>query len=208
MSPPHTPYAVSKRLFDVAGSALLLLILSPLLALVATAIWLDDGRPIFFTQERTGRHDTLFQILKFRTLTPGPKDPTCPSAHTTRVGAPLRRWAIDELPQLWNVLRGEMSLVGPRPALPRQVKKYTPRQRIRLQVRPGLTGWAQIHGRNVLSWAERISHDIWYIRHRGFWLDLTILGCTPLVLIRGIGVYGPDGRNPTVHSPGSDSAHA
>jgi lipopolysaccharide/colanic/teichoic acid biosynthesis glycosyltransferase len=207
MSTSRTSYTVSKRLFDVAGAALLLLILSPLLALVAAAIWLDDGRPVFFTQERAGRHGTLFHILKFRTLAPGPKDPTRPAAHTTRVGAPLRRWAIDELPQLWNVLRGDMSLVGPRPALPRQVQKYTPRQRTRLQVRPGLTGCAQVQGRNVLSWPERIRHDIWYIRHRGFWLDLKILGCTPLVLIRGIGVYGPDGRNPTVHPPGSDSAH-
>ncbi len=189
-------YPVLKRLLDVVGASLLLLGLSPLFAGVALAIRLVDGRPILFTQMRTGRTGTPFRIWKFRTLETGPKDPTRPSDHTTRLGSPLRRWAIDELPQLWNVLRGDMSLVGPRPPLPDQTRKYTPREHVRLQVRPGLTGWAQIHGRNALSWSERIEHDRWYVQERSPLLDLYILARTPGVLLSGTGATGPNGYNP------------
>jgi lipopolysaccharide/colanic/teichoic acid biosynthesis glycosyltransferase len=199
-------YSVAKRLFDVVGASLLLLGLSPLLAGVALAIWLVDGRPITFTQTRVGRAGTPFRIWKFRTLVTGPKDPTRPADYTTRLGGPLRRWAIDELLQLWNVLRGDMSLVGPRPPLPKQAQKYTSRERIRLQVRPGLTGWAQIHGRNALSWPERIEYDRWYVHNRTFKLDLAVLLRTPLVLIRGIGVSGPGGQ--TASSSSTTSSHA
>ena len=199
-------YPVAKRLLDVLGASLLLLLLSPLLAVVALAIWGIDGRPVLFTQVRAGRGGAPFRLVKFRTLEPGPKDPTRPAAHTTRLGGPLRRWAIDELPQLWNVLRGEMSLVGPRPVPLSQAERYGPRERRRLRVRPGITGWAQVQGRNALSWPERIEHDRWYVRHRSLWIDLRILARTPLILLRGTGVYGPDGRTPSFSSPPDPNA--
>lgn len=199
-------YPLAKRLLDVLGATLLCLVLSPLLGGVALAIWAVDGRPILFTQLRAGHNGAPFRIFKFRTLEPGPKDPTRPFAHATRLGAPLRRWAIDELPQLWNVLRGEMSLVGPRPAPLSQVERYGTHERVRLRVRPGLTGWAQIQGRNALPWPERIEHDRWYVRHRSLWIDLRILARTPLVLLRGTGVYGPDDRTPTFSRPSDPNA--
>jgi lipopolysaccharide/colanic/teichoic acid biosynthesis glycosyltransferase len=184
----------------------LLAALAPVLALIAVCIWLDDGRPLVFTQMRAGCQGAPFRIVKFRTLTHEPDDPTRPAAHTTRVGAVLRRWALDEGPQLWNVLRGEMSLVGPRPTLPTQVAQYGPHEQTRLQVPPGLTGWAQIHGRNALSWPQRIDLDVWYVRNWSFWLDLRILLRTPAVLIRGTGVYGPDAQNPSFSAPPTSSS--
>ncbi|MEF8815655.1 MAG: sugar transferase [Salinibacter sp.] len=198
------PYTTAKRALDLGGTSVLLVALSPLFGLVALCIWLDDGRPLLFTQTRAGHRGQPFRIYKFRTLTREPDDPTQPAAHATRVGAVLRRWALDELPQLWNVLRGEMSLVGPRPTLPEQVEQYGPHERRRLQVRPGLTGWAQIHGRNALSWPERIDLDVWYVRHRRLLLDLWILLRTPITLVQGVGVTGTDGTNPSF-SPASRS---
>jgi lipopolysaccharide/colanic/teichoic acid biosynthesis glycosyltransferase len=195
-------YRIAKRVLDLAGASLLGVGLAPVLGAAALAIWLEDGRPILFTQVRAGQHGAPFRVVKFRTLETGPKDPTRPAAYATRVGAVLRRWAIDELPQLWNVLRGEMSLVGPRPAPMHQVERYGAHERRRLAVRPGLTGWAQVQGRNALSWPERIEHDRWYVRHRSLGLDLRILLRTPLVLIRGTGVYGPEGNNPSFSSSG------
>lgn len=203
---PPSMYLLTKRILDVAGAALLLLGLSPLLGLVAACIWWADGPPIFFTQARAGRHGSPFRIWKFRTLSTGPKDPTRPSDYTIRGGSTLRRWGIDELPQLWNVLRGDMSLVGPRPPLPEDTEHYNSRERMRLQVRPGITGWAQIHGRNTLSWPERIDHDVWYVRNQSLRLDLYILACTPLILLHGKGVYGSEGRNPSFSSSRSDYA--
>ena len=199
-------YPVAKRLLDLLGASLLLLLFAPLLGMVALAIWGIDGRPVLFTQVRAGRGGAPFRLVKFRTLEPGPKDPTRPAAHTTRLGGPLRRWAIDELPQLWNVLRGEMSLVGPRPVPLSQAERYGPRERRRLRVRPGITGRAQVQGRNALSWPERIEHDRWYVRHRSLWIDLRILARTPLILLRGTGVYGPDGRTPSFSSPPDPNA--
>jgi lipopolysaccharide/colanic/teichoic acid biosynthesis glycosyltransferase len=186
-----------QRLFDLGVGLLLLVILSPLLAGIAVLIASLDGRPIFFSQVRVGREGRRFRLYKFRTLETGPKDPTRPAQHETRLGGFLRRYALDELPQLWNVLRGDMSLVGPRPALPDQVERYGTYERERLRVRPGLTGWAQIHGRNALSWPERIDCDVWYVRHRSLVLDLRILFRTPALLLRGDGVYGADGQNPS-----------
>lgn len=200
MPEPSSAYSVTTRILDAIGAGLLLIGLSPLLGLVAVGVWLDDGRPILFTQTRIGRGGVPFRVLKFRTLTHEPDDPTRPAAHTTGIGRVLRRWALDELPQLWNVLRGEMSLVGPRPTVPDQVAQYGPRERQRLQVRPGLTGWAQIHGRNALSWPDRIDLDVWYTRNRSLLLDLRILLHTPLILIRGVGVYGVDAKNPSFPS--------
>ena len=190
-------YPLAKRLLDVVGAALLLLGLSPLLGGVALAIWAVDGRPVLFTQRRAGRDGEPFRIYKFRTLETGPTDPTRPADHTIPLGDLLRRWALDELPQLWNVLRGEMSLVGPRPVPLSHVERYGPYERRRLHVRPGLTGWAQIQGRNALPWPERIEHDRWYVQHRSLGTDLRILARTLPVLIRGTGVYGPDGRTPS-----------
>ena len=201
---PSEPYRMVKRGLDLVGALLLLVGLSPILALVAACIWLEDGRPLLFTQTRAGKGGTPFRIIKFRSLATEPDDPTQPAAHATRVGAVLRRWGLDELPQLVNVLRGEMSLVGPRPPLLRDVAKYGPRERVRLNVRPGVTGWAQIHGRNELSWDERISLDHWYVRNRGLWLDLQILFRTPFVLMQGKGVYGPDGQTPSFSSSKTD----
>lgn len=189
-------YSVIKRGLDLVGTSLLLVGLAPVFGVVAACIWGDDGGPLLFTQTRAGREGQPFQIYKFRTLRAEPADPTRPSAHTTRLGSFLRRWALDELPQLWNVLRGEMSLVGPRPTLPEQVEHYDSYERTRLEVRPGITGWAQVHGRNALSWPERIELDVWYVRHRSLLLDLRILLYTPVVLLLGTGVEGPEGRNP------------
>ena len=185
----------TKRTLDCVGATALVLLLAPVLALLIIALWLDDGRPILFTQMRAGQDGEPFRIYKFRTLHTGPKDPSRPADHTTALGAPLRRWALDELPQLWNVLRGDMSLVGPRPVPLSHLDEYSPSERLRLQVPPGLTGWAQIHGRNALSWPKRIKLDIEYIEHRTLWMDLCILAHTPFVLIRGTGVYGPKQRN-------------
>lgn len=196
MPGPDCPCSTAKRVLDLAGATVLLTALAPVLALVAVCIWLDDGRPLFFTQMRAGCQGAPFRIVKFRTLAHEPDDPTRPAAHTTRVGAILRRWALDEVPQLWNVLRGEMSLVGPRPTLPTQVAQYGSHEQTRLQVPPGLTGWAQIHGRNALSWPQRIDLDVWYVRNWSVWLDLRILLRTPGVLLRGTGVYGPNDQNP------------
>lgn len=200
------PYLVAKRVLDTGGALLLLAVLAPLLCLVSIWIWWDDGRPIFFVQTRVGQHGRPFRLLKFRTLSASPTDPTQASAHTTTSGDALRRWAIDELPQLWNVLKGDMSLVGPRPPLLEDLNQYGPYERIRLEVRPGLTGWAQIHGRNALPWPARIDHDIWYVRNRSLRLDLQILARTPSILFRGQGVYGTDGRNPSFSSSQSDHA--
>jgi len=201
-----SPYSHTKRVLDVGGALLLLIGLAPLLCVVAIWIWGYDGRPIFFTQLRAGQHGRSFRILKFRTLSTSTGDPARPAARTTRTGATLRRWALDELPQLWNVLRGEMSLVGPRPPLLSDLDDYGAHERIRLQVRPGLTGWAQIHGRNALSWPQRINLDVWYVRNRSLCLDLRILARTPSIVIRGQGVYGANGRNPSFPSSAADHA--
>jgi lipopolysaccharide/colanic/teichoic acid biosynthesis glycosyltransferase len=201
MTPPpdHTrpagAYPALKRLVDLAGAGGLLLLLAPFLLVIAASILVESGRPVFFRQTRTGRGGRPFEVLKFRTLRAGAHDVRDPASRTTRVGRILRRWGLDEAPQLWNVLRGEMSLVGPRPTLPEQTERYGPFERRRLEVLPGLTGWAQIHGRNALSWPERFRYDVWYVDHRSLGLDLRILARTPLMLLSGKGVYGPDGTN-------------
>ena len=183
--------SIAERILAAGG----LVILSPLLALIAGVIVLLDGRPVIFTQQRAGQHGQPFCIYKFRTLRLGPKDPERPSAHCTRTGGFLRRWALDELPQLWNIVHGDMSVIGPRPTLLNQVRRYGAFERTRLQVKPGLTGWAQIHGRNALSWPDRIRLDVWYVEHQSLWVDAKILLHTPRVLWRGTGVYGPADRN-------------
>ena len=179
------------RALDAAAAGLGLAVASPFLAAAAMAIKLDDGGPIFYRQRRVGLDGEEFELVKPRTMEVGAEhkgegfavnegDP-----RITRVGRTLRRLSLDELPQLWNVVRGDMSLVGPRPTLAYQVEGYTPRQRRRLEVRPGITGWAQIHGRARLPWDERIELDIWYVEHRSPWLDLRIIARTPRALLAG-----------------------
>ena len=179
------------RVLDVAGAAVGLAISAPALALAAIAIKLEDGGPVLYRQTRVGRGGADFDLLKLRTMVVGAETQGAGLAvnrgdeRITRVGGVLRRTSIDELPQLWNVVRGEMSLIGPRPTLRYQVERYSDRQRRRLEVKPGLTGWAQIHGRASLPWDERIELDVWYVEHRSPRVDLKILLRTPLALFGG-----------------------
>lgn len=190
-------YRFAKRAFDLACAVLLLALLLPILVLIGLCILLRSGRPVLFRQRRVGCGGKLFRVIKFRTIRTGPHNPKNPQAHLIPFGGFLRRYALDELPQLWNVLHGEMSIVGPRPILPAEAEGYSPRERRRLRVRPGLTGWAQIKGRNALPWHERIAHDLWYVENRSLALDLRILAKTPEVLLSGEGVYGPGNRDPS-----------
>ncbi len=179
------------RALDIATSALGLAVTSPLLAASAVAIKLEDGGPVLYRQVRVGKDGEDFELLKLRTMVVGAEKKGAGFAvdagdsRITRIGRLLRRTSVDELPQLWNILRGEMSLIGPRPTLRYQVDQYTERQRRRLDVRPGLTGWAQVHGRATLPWAERIELDVWYVEHRSPRVDLKILLKTPLALFGG-----------------------
>jgi lipopolysaccharide/colanic/teichoic acid biosynthesis glycosyltransferase len=188
-------YAVSKRALDLALVSVVGLVAVPIGAVIAAAVKLEDGGRVLFRQERIGRHGVPFQILKFRTLvdtphyTPADFLMSAEDPRITRMGAFLRRWSLDELPQLWNVLVGDMSIVGPRPTLRYQVERYDDFQRRRLEALPGVTGWAQISGRNRLSWPERIELDVWYVDHRSIWLDLRILVATVPELFRRGQVY-------------------
>ena len=179
------------RALDAVAAALGLAVTSPLLAASALAIKLEDGGPVVYRQTRVGKDGEDFELLKLRTMVVGAEKKGAGYAvdvgdsRITRVGRILRRTSVDELPQLWNVVRGEMSLIGPRPTLRYQVETYTARQRRRLDVRPGLTGWAQVHGRAALPWAERIELDVWYVEHRSPLVDLKILLRTPLALFGG-----------------------
>jgi lipopolysaccharide/colanic/teichoic acid biosynthesis glycosyltransferase len=179
------------RALDVAGASIGLALASPFLAAAAIAIKLDDRGPVLYRQQRVGKDGREFELVKLRTMVVGAERQGAGWAvdhgdpRITRVGSVLRRISLDEVPQLWNVVRGEMSLIGPRPTLAYQVEQYTPRQRRRLDVRPGVTGWAQVQGRASLPWEERIELDVWYVEHRSPWLDLKILARTPLALFGG-----------------------
>lgn len=179
------------RAADVLLAGAGLTLAGPLVAAAAVAIKLEDGGPVLFRQTRVGKDGRDFELLKLRTMVVDAERKGAGYAvdagdpRITRVGRLLRRTSIDELPQLWNVLRGEMSVIGPRPTLRYQVEQYTERQRRRLAVRPGLTGWAQIHGRATLPWDERIELDVWYVEHRSARVDLRILLRTPLALFGG-----------------------
>ncbi|ARA93329.1 hypothetical protein AWN76_009245 [Rhodothermaceae bacterium RA] len=186
LAPPT--YRRLKRALDVAAAGLGLLALGPLLLLIAAAVRVDLGAPVLFRQRRPGRGERLFTLYKFRTMRGG--EATGPdAARLTRLGRFLRRTSLDELPQLVNVLRGEMSLVGPRPLLVRYLPHYTAEERRRHDVPPGLTGWAQIHGRNDLGWEERLALDVWYVDHASMSLDLRILARTLPAVLRGSGVH-------------------
>jgi len=179
------------RLVDATLAGVGLAIASPVLAVAAAAIKLQDRGPVLYRQRRVGLQGREFELLKLRTMIVGAENRGAGYAvnagdpRITRVGAALRRLSVDEIPQLWNVVRGDMSLIGPRPTLAYQVERYTPRQRRRLDVKPGITGWAQIHGRARLPWDERIELDVWYVEHRSPWLDLKILARTPRALFAG-----------------------
>ena len=179
------------RVADVTLAGLGLVVSAPVLAVAAAAVRLADGGPVLYRQRRVGKDGAGFELLKLRTMIVGAESMGAGAAvdegdpRITPVGRLLRRLSVDELPQLWNVIRGEMSVVGPRPTLAYQVERYTPRQRRRLEVKPGLTGWAQIHGRARLPWDERIELDVWYVEHRTPVVDLKILARTPLALVGG-----------------------
>jgi lipopolysaccharide/colanic/teichoic acid biosynthesis glycosyltransferase len=179
------------RILDAAIAGLGLAVASPALGIAALAVKLDDGGPVFYRQRRVGQNGEEFELLKLRTMVVGAEHQGAGYAvnegdpRITRAGRLLRRLSLDEVPQLWNVVRGDMSLVGPRPTLAYQVERYTPRQRRRLEVKPGITGWAQIHGRARLPWDERIELDVWYVEHQSPWLDLKILARTPAALFAG-----------------------
>jgi len=185
---------VAKRLVDFTGAAAGLLILAPLMAAVAAAVRAAMGSPVLCRQKRTGLGERKFELLKFRTMTEqrGPDGRLLPDeARLTPLGRFLRRWSLDELPQLWNVLRGEMSLVGPRPLPPEYLPRYTAFQRRRHEVKPGITGWAQVNGRNALTWEEKFELDVWYVEHQSLWLDLRILWKTLVEVLRGEGINYP-----------------
>ena len=169
------------RLRDIFASLLGLTILLPLLAVVAIAVRLRLGSPILFCQARPGLHGKLFMLRKFRTMRASSAVEdllSTDSVRLTHLGRFLRSTSLDELPTLWNVLRGDMSLVGPRPLLPEYLPLYTAHQMRRHEVKPGITGWAQVNGRNAISWEEKFELDVWYVDHRSFWLDLKILYMT------------------------------
>jgi lipopolysaccharide/colanic/teichoic acid biosynthesis glycosyltransferase len=189
-----------RRALDIAVSALALLLSAPVLAIAMAAIRLESRGPVIYRQRRAGRHGRRFEVLKLRTMVDGAEHIGAGLAidandsRVTRVGALLRRTSLDELPNLLNVLRGDMSLIGPRPTLPVQVAQYTERQRGRLAIKPGITGWAQVNGRASLPWSERIELDLYYIEHRSLALDLRILWRTPALVLGGSGLYkGPGG---------------
>jgi lipopolysaccharide/colanic/teichoic acid biosynthesis glycosyltransferase len=188
-------YEVVKRALDVVIAAVVAVVTAPVMAVIVIATRLEDRGPAILRQRRVGLNGQDFELLKFRTMIAdahqvgagwliAERDP-----RITRVGRVLRRWSLDELPQVFNVLRGEMSIIGPRPTLRYQVDKYTPFQLRRLEIRPGITGWAQIRGRNNLRWSERIELDVWYVDHRSLWLDVVILLRTIPMLLSPAGVY-------------------
>jgi lipopolysaccharide/colanic/teichoic acid biosynthesis glycosyltransferase len=192
------------RAFDFAVASMALVVAAPVAALIALAIRLEGGGPAIYRQRRVGKDGAEFDLFKFRTMVSG-SDPVGigtavadDDPRVTRVGRLLRRLSLDELPNLLNVLRGEMAIVGPRPTIPAQVELYTPRQRRRLEVKPGLTGWAQVSGRTAIDWGERIELDVWYVENRSAALDARILARTARLLLTGQGIGGdtPSSRVP------------
>ena len=184
-----------KRALDLAIALPLAILTAPLVGLLAVAIRLESPGDPIYRQLRVGRDGRTFEIFKLRTMVSGAEFTGAGlaisegDARITRLGRLLRRYSLDELPNLWNVLRGEMSIVGPRPTLQHQVDHYTPRQRGRLAVKPGITGWAQVNGRASLPWPQRIELDLWYVEHRSLALDLRILARTLGLVARGSGIY-------------------
>ncbi len=180
-----------KRVLDVAVAGTALALGAPVIAGAAALVWFDMGRPIFFRQVRPGLHGVPFEMVKLRTMRDAvDRDgrPLPDAERLTKVGRFLRASSLDELPELWNILRGEMSLVGPRPLLVRYLPRYSPEQARRHDVKPGLTGWAQIRGRNAASWAQKLEDDVWYVDHWSLALDLQILARTVIAVLRREGI--------------------
>jgi len=185
---------LEKRLFDLLVSSLVLLVFSPLYLLVALLIWLSDGWPVIFTQERPGLHGKIFRMWKFRTMRDvrDGKGELLPDAERIfPIGKFLRKTSLDELPEFINVFLGEMSIVGPRPLLVAYLERYSPEQARRHEVLPGVTGWAQINGRNAISWQKKFELDVWYVDHWSFWLDIKIILLTIWKALTGEGVSQP-----------------
>lgn len=183
-----------KRIVDLAVALPLLIALSPLLALLALAVRWKLGSPVLFAQTRPGLHGAPFRFYKFRTMTEARNaagEPLPDAARLTPFGQLMRKFSLDELPQLVNVVKGDMSLVGPRPLLMEYLPLYSERQARRHAVRPGITGWAQVNGRNALAWEERFELDLWYVEHRSFWLDLKIIALTAWRMLRPQGIAQP-----------------
>lgn len=180
-----------KRFIDILASALLLMLLSPVILLTYFLVRVRIGSPAFFIQDRPGKDSRIFKLYKFRTMREAVDlhgHPLPDKERMTRIGAWIRRLSLDELPQLFNVLKGDMSLVGPRPLLVRYLDRYTPTQARRHLVRPGITGWAQVNGRNAISWEEKFELDVWYVDHQSLLLDCKILFLTFFRVIRRDGV--------------------
>ncbi|MBN1890294.1 MAG: sugar transferase [Thermoflexales bacterium] len=183
-----------KRILDLVVAGLALIALSPVLMVLAWLVWVKLGTPVIFRQQRPGWHGRLFTLLKFRTMRDArdAEGNSLPDAERlTPFGQFLRSASLDELPELVNVLRGEMSLVGPRPLLMRYLERYTPEQARRHKVKPGLTGWAQVNGRNTLSWEQKFELDVWYVDHMSFWLDIKIVALTLWKILKREGINQP-----------------
>jgi len=193
-------YSNIKRVLDLVGSAFALLVAIPVMALVGIAVWIRMGRPVLFQQKRIGLNERPLKVYKFRTMINdrGPDGQLLSDEQRlTALGRFLRRSSLDELPQLWNILRGDLSFVGPRPLLPQYIPYYTSEERRRHEVRPGLTGWAQIHGRHQLGFDERLKMDVWYVDHLGLALDLKIVFKTVVIVMLQKGFEG-DGSSPLI----------
>ena len=192
MFPPAAP--INKRLFDLLVATVGLLVISPVLLVIAILVRLQHGSPVLFRQKRPGLHGQPFRIFKFRTMTEArAADGTLlpDEQRLTPLGRFLRATSLDELPELFNVLRGEMSLVGPRPLLMQYLERYSPEQARRHNVLPGITGWAQVNGRNALTWEDKFRLDVWYVDHWSFWLDLKILFLTVSKVFKREGISQP-----------------
>lgn len=193
MTNARSGYLRVKRVLDVLAAAVLLVLTAPVMLAVAVTVALVMGRPILFRQLRPGQGGRLFVLVKFRSMraTGADRGPADDADRLTPLGRWLRATSLDELPTLWNVLRGEMSLVGPRPLPAEYLDRYTPEQFRRHEVRPGVTGLAQVNGRNALSWEEKFRYDVWYVDNVSFWLDLRILVRTVVTVLRRDGISAP-----------------
>lgn len=196
---------MTKRLFDILGASLGLLLLFPILLLLIRRIGRDMGKPVLFRQTRPGKNAKPFEMVKFRSMRDAVDEvgePLPDSERITPLGQKLRSSSLDELPEFWNVLKGDMSLVGPRPLLMEYVPLYTPEQARRMDVRPGITGWAQVNGRNAISWEEKFELDVWYVENRTLWLDLKILWMTIKKVVKKDGISA-DGETTMTKFTGS-----
>jgi sugar transferase EpsL len=188
------PGKIIKRLFDFIVTLAAILLLGPIIIVIALLIKIGMGDPVFFRQERPGLHGKLFSICKFRTMSNECGEDgslLADSKRITKLGAFMRKWSFDEMPQLFNILKGEMSLVGPRPLLVEYLSLYTPYQARRHEVKPGITGWAQVNGRNALSWDARFRLDVWYVDNQSFMLDMKILLMTIWKILKREGINQP-----------------